>query len=96
MNIMCVVKWSTYISLYKEYLWKDKQKNLATNASMERTQGTSLVVQWLGLRLSLPGAWVRSLLRELISQNFSVWKKKKKEPRRSQIWDGGETYIFSL
>ena len=97
MNTMCVVKWSTYISLYKEYLWKYKPKNLAAIASMERTQGTSLMVQWLGLMLSLPGAQVQSLVRELIFHKLlGVAGKKKKEPRRSQIWDGRENYFFSL
>ena len=40
--------------------------------------GNSLVVQWLGFGVSLPGASVQSLLRELRSRKLRGAAKKQK------------------
>ena len=42
--------------------------------------GNSLMVQWLELRLSLPWAWVQSLVRELRSHSCTAPPKEKAPP----------------
>ena len=42
-------------------------------------QGTSLVVLWLRLRLSMQGVWVRSLVRKLRSHLLHGQKKEEEE-----------------
>ena len=45
-------------------------------------RGNSLAVQWLGLSTFTVGAWVRSLVRELISHvPHSVAKTKNKQKK---------------
>lgn len=44
--------------------------------AQESTQGDCLIVQWLGLSVSLLGAWIRSLVREL--RSHKPWKSQLK------------------
>ena len=50
----------------------------------EKNIGSSLVVQWLGLRAFTAGTWVQCLLEELRSQKLSGAAKKKKKKKRKE------------
>ena len=44
---------------------QDKHRIKVTDCHSEREKmGTSLVAQWLGIRLPMEGTWVRALVRE--------------------------------
>ena len=67
----------------KRYYSKDNKqvanKHVKWNIKKAKLEN-SLVVQWLGLpELSLPRAWVQSLVRELRSYLLYSWREKKEE-----------------
>ena len=46
---------------------EDLLGNVKQKKKKKRSQETSLVVQWLRIRLAMQGTWVQSLVRELRS-----------------------------
>ena len=67
--------------------------------------GTSLVVQWLGLRLPTQMVWVQSLVRELRSHMGQKKKQRRKKlkiqdigmsRRETSIWGGEKGWDFSF
>ena len=67
--------------------------------------GTSLVVQWLGLRLPMQTVWIQSLVRKLRShmgpKKPKHLKKKKFQDigmsrREASIWGGEKGWDFSF
>ena len=55
-------------------------------SSMKSQSGTSLVVQWLRIRLPVPGTWVWSLVRELRSHmpQGNYWAHPLWSPRHNK------------